>query len=703
MSIHKILHFTFVFAACFLGSYHFSYGQGFSNQNISTGVNDTHDGSGVIDMFFGAGAAWFDYNKDGDIDLYVTARTGANKLYENNGDGTFTDVAAAMGVQDATGDGGGVAIADINNDGWDDLFLANNQGNKLFKNNSGTSFTDITNTAFADTTAGGLSKTVSASWGDYDKDGYLDLYISHHEPPAYNQSEGTRQDFLYHNNGNETFTDVSDLLGLAHLTSWGFIGGWTDYDKDGDLDIFLVNDCLNTPYGLPTKIFRNDGYNAGLGEWEFTEAGVASGVDDCRNGMGIAVGDYNRDGWMDVFYTNIGECVLFQNNNGVFADSSAAAGIDIQPVQDFSWGATFMDYDLDGWQDIFVSIGTLSPIHDSQPNNVFQNNGDGTFTDKAVALGLDDDRRTRSMLYGDYDNDGDMDIYMINYGQDCILFRNDNNNGNNWLKIKLEGSQSDKNGIGSKISLTTSDGVTQYYETRSGSNLSGGDSPYAHFGLDTNTIITQLRVEWLSGEVQIFNSVDTNQLLTVVEPLASLPVELTSFSARAEQDAVQLNWTTASETNNEYFMVQKSRDGVSFEDLEKVDGQGTTTQLSVYELMDNNPFHGDNYYRLKQVDYDGKFSYSEIELVTFLENEPTVSVFPNPAKEGIFNVNFYNQNRGTTLEVRDILGRLIYVKNIEELGSQNFEIETAQWDTGLYIVRVYNNLMDQKIKVVVDN
>jgi len=306
------------------------FGQIFSDASAEAGITLVHNATGINDHKMGTGAAWLDYNKDGNLDLYVTMRVGANKLFKNNGPDPitgiydFTDVALSLGVADALNDGGGVSIADINNDGWDDIFLANCDGNRLFVNdgpdiNGDFSFTDIISTAFLDGTAGGNSRSPSASWGDYDKDGYLDLYIAQHYP-ILGSSGGTNQDFLYHNNGpngtgNFTFTDVSSSLVIDSLMGYGFIGGWSDYDKDGDMDIFLINDCP-IANGKKTKVWRNDGGTDPLA-WNFVEVSVSIGIDDCRNGMGIGVGDYNRDGWMDIFYTNIGDCVLYSNDTAI--------------------------------------------------------------------------------------------------------------------------------------------------------------------------------------------------------------------------------------------------------------------------------------------------------------------------------------------------------------------------------------------------
>ena len=318
------------------------HAQGFTDVSNSSGVLVDHDGN-PLDVFeMSSGAAWLDFNNDGNLDLYVTMRMQANRLYRNNGNGTFTDVASALGAADPSGDGGGVSIADFNNDGWQDIYLANADEDVLLKNNAGGSFTDITTSAGLDISLN--SRTTTGSWGDYDGDGFLDLFISQHLPTGGSGApNATQQDFLFHNNRDETFTDVSNLLGTANLEGQGAIGGWTDFDKDGDMDILLVNDCDNGDPNaqVPTRLFRNDGGGVPE-EWNFIEVSVFSGINDCRAGRGLAVGDFNRDSWPDYFYTNLGDCVLYENNgNSTLSDVSASTGINTQDPMHASWGCSF--------------------------------------------------------------------------------------------------------------------------------------------------------------------------------------------------------------------------------------------------------------------------------------------------------------------------------------------------------------------------
>ena len=228
---------------------------------------------------------------------------------------------------------------------------------------------------------------------------------------------------------------------------------------------------------LPQPSFsRNDGGSDPL-NWNFTEVSVQTGINDCRNGMGLAVGDYNRDGFMDYYYSNIGPLVLFENVGGThFIDATASAGVGAQSIEYWSWGTSFWDYDMDGWQDLIVAMGPMSVLPNAipHPNLLYRNQGDGTFLEVAEAMNLDNELRTRNTLCGDYDNDGDLDLFVMNYGQQCALMRNDIVQGHHYLKVALTGTQSNRNGIGSRLKLTMANGDVQYFETRSGSNLGGG-------------------------------------------------------------------------------------------------------------------------------------------------------------------------------------------------------------------------------------
>ena len=494
--------------------------QGFTDVTIETGTSNPHNIEGIVDIQnIGTGAAWFDYDNDGLLDLYVTNRVGANRLFKNNGDGTFTDNAIALNADDSAGDGAGVAVADYNNDGYTDIYLANANQDALLLNDGGNGFIDVTESANLLGT-GAHRRGTSASWGDYDKDGFLDLYVTHHLTLAPGDEDADHQDFLYHNNGDGTFTDVSDLLEWEDIIGHGFIGGWTDYDQDGDMDIILINDCSDepAPNNFPTRVFRNDGGSDPVSDWTFTESSTTSGLIDCRNGMGIGLGDFDRSGDIDLFYTNIGDVVLFSCEDGQFVDISTEAGVNSQGEEQWSWGSSFFDYDLDGWLDLYVAFGEMFfENNDLHQNQFYRNNGDGTFTEMAESLNLNDNRKSRTFVLGDYDLDGDQDIYIVNYGEEASLMRNDNNNGNNYINISLVGYQSNRDALGSKITVTTPGGVSHFFETKSGSNLGGTNSISTTVGLADNTIISEITVEFLSGISRTFTNIAANQNIIVHE------------------------------------------------------------------------------------------------------------------------------------------------------------------------------------------
>jgi enediyne biosynthesis protein E4 len=424
-------------------------------------------------------------------------------------------------------------------------------------------FVDKTAVAFPGITT--PERGTSASWADYDRDGFLDLYVANHEPIA--GSGVNSQDRLFHNSGDGTLVDVSYLLlgGDANgdgfddnLGGYGFIALWTDYDKDGDLDLFLINDCPFGPVG--TKVFRNDGGVDPLA-WNFTEVSKSVGASDCRHGMGIAVGDYDRNGWMDYFYTNIKAPLLLANNNGIFTDVTATAGLDDDSPPDgghrITWGTIFFDYDLDGFLDLCVAAGPLrtSGIGVSQPNLLYHNDGNGiSFTDVTIGSGFEDNGSGRTVVMGDYDLDGDPDLFLVNYGGKAMLLRNDyaNTLGHHWLILALKGvgpPHSNRDGIGARIKLTTPDGAVQYWETHSGTSLGGGDDMAAYFGLNGNTLASAVEVTWPSGIVQTVTNLAADQRATITEQ-ASPPPFITVTSPNGRETWIKGSTQTITWTDN---------------------------------------------------------------------------------------------------------------------------------------------------------
>ena len=691
--------------------------------NTTTSLGGIPNHTVPEEMRIGTGAAWFDFDNDDDLDLYMTRRAGANRLFRNDGDGTFTEVATTFGAGDATHDGAGVAVADYDNDGDLDLYLANSDEDVLLENQlipTGTAnFTDVTATAL-----GGLTlpeRGTSASWGDYNNDGFLDLYVANHLhmtemangfPAA---DEESNQDYLLLNDGDGTFTDVSALMLGGdgpddngrddNLGGFGFLGGWTDFDNDGDLDLYLMNDCPLGPEG--NKLFRNDGGTNATSAWTFTEVASTIGADQCQNAMGLATGDYDRDLDMDYYFSDIGSATLLQNDftdvtlsaaTGTFIDQTVAAGVfdETSPNSGenrISWGAVFYDYNNDGWLDLAVATGTLSPTsaEDEQPNILYLSDGDGTFTDVSTGSGINDVQRTRTIVMGDYDEDGAADLFMVNYGEQSRLVRNTTSLNHRWLQVELEGVQSNKNGIGAKIFVTTPDNVTQAWEVRSGTSLGGGDDLAAYFGLGNNLKVSEIRVQWPSGITQTMTNQQANQRMTITED-GALPVELANFTALVDGETAWLQWWTASEENNLGFEVQRRTGALSFEPLAFIDGAGTTTERRSYAFRTDVLEPGTHTFRLKQIDVDGHVSYSPlVEVTVALPDAYHLSpVYPNPFNPQATFTLALQQQQDVQITLYDVLGRhvrTLYQGALAGDQTHTFQLNGNGLASGVYLLR----------------
>ncbi|GEM_PF-462465 len=476
------------------------------------------------------GAAFGDYDNDGWLDLYVTDQ-GRSFLYRNNGDGTFTEVAERAGVMAAGALSRGVAWGDYDNDGFRDLFITTRQGtNILYHNNGDGTFTDVT----AEAGVGGDPHdfSVSIAWGDYNSDGYLDLYvgnISPQSPPPEFVGAPGRPNYLYRNNGDGTFTEVGAEYGVDNRGRT-LAALWTDYDNDGDVDLAVVNDFgAFTDY--PNTLYRNDGPD-GRGGWVFTEVGPLVGFDSRLWGMGIGAGDVDNDGDLDYLISNCGAAAFHRNNgDGTFAEAAHEWGLDVAvPTTGpfagttwmiCTWGVNPWDFDLDGWVDYYLSAGWVGmmgnyPIALAQPNLLFRNNRNGTFTEVGRLYGVDYPGFTRGATFGDIDNDGDLDIYLANVSEEGVLLRNDLNTGHHWLNIRLRGTISNRDAFGAKI-LVTSGETTQMRE------LSGADMHLATnsleqvFGLGEHERAERVEVRWPSGIVQVCENVPADRKIIIEE------------------------------------------------------------------------------------------------------------------------------------------------------------------------------------------
>ncbi len=482
------------------------------------------------------GVAWIDYNVDGWPDLYLVnagrwedltagKRSVANALYRNNGDGTFTEVTQQAGVENSRW-GLGAAVGDYDNDGRPDLYVCNYGDNTLYRNLGDGTFRDVT----VSSGVGNAGLSSSAAFADYDQDGWLDLYVTNYVqfdprtapwPCPFRNLEvlcGPKGlipevDVLYRNNGDGTFSNTTRRAGMAVPPAYGLGVTWGDYDNDGDSDLFVANDSM------ANFLFQNNG------DGTFEERGLLSGTglnEDGRSqaGMGLDLGDYDRDGFFDLYVTNFSEDYnsLYRNlGNGRFRDVTYLTGVGFPSWKLLGWGAGFVDFDNDGWEDLFVSNGHIYPqVDDSQLGTrfaqrklLFRNLGNGKFqeTAESSAIGLNQPDRSRGAAFADFDNDGDVDVAVNNMDGPPSLFRNEGGNRNgHWLLLSLEGVRNNRSAIGTRVELET-DAGRQIREVRGGSSYQATNDLRLHFGLGASDRIESLTVKWGVTPLQQFHNI----------------------------------------------------------------------------------------------------------------------------------------------------------------------------------------------------
>ncbi len=496
------------------------------------------------------GVAVLDYDNDGWMDVFLVngstledLRAGKchpGKLYRNNHDGTFTDVSAKAGITHC-GWGFGVAVGDYDNDGWEDLYITYLDGAVLYHNNGDGSFTDVTSKAGV----GNAERWgTSAAFGDYDNDGNLDLYVANYVDldlnnlPKFGQgpfctyrgiavSCGPRglkggRDRLYHNNGDGTFTDVTEKLNIDPGGYYGLGVLWLDYDLDGCLDLYVANDSS------PSLLYHNDCRG------NFTEVGAEAGVAysaDGREqaGMGIDSADYDHDGWPDIVKTNFSDDTnnLYHNDHdGQFTDLAGSTGFGPVSVPFLGFGAKFFDFDNDGWSDIFVANGHVNPQVDLHSFGVtyaerpllFRNLQDGKFAEIGLSAGALLSRRyvARGTATADFLNNGSEDLLITVLDGSPILLRNQSTGKGHWLRLKIVGKKSNRDGFGARVEVKAGS-LRQSAEVRANSSFESAGDPRLHFGLGAASQVDSITIHWPSGRVDNIGSQAADQELLIEE------------------------------------------------------------------------------------------------------------------------------------------------------------------------------------------
>ena len=495
------------------------------------------------------GVAVFDYNNDGLLDIFFangaaipslekTNSDDYNRLFRSNGDGTFTDVTESAGLE-GIGYSMGVAAADYDNDGFVDLYVAGVNANQLFHNNGDGTFTDVTEKAGVSGRIPGYGKpwAVTAGWFDFDNDGRLDLLVVNYlnydirtatlchiqEYPAYCSPDGFQgtPNILYRNNGDGTFTDVSAQSHISKYVGKGLGVAFADYDDDGFTDIFVSNDTF------PNFLLHNNG------DGTFTDVALEAGVAFTGNGktvagMGADFRDLDNDGRPDIFHTAMfgNTFPLYRNlGGGQFEDATNEAGLTILTSRFTAWGTGAFDFDNDGRKDLFAAGSDILDNADAAvhrpfalPNLLFRNKGNLTFEEVGAraGLGFSSTAAHRGAAFGDFNNDGKMDIVVSVLNGTPELLMNRSRNQNHWIVLNLVGVKSNRDGLGTRVKITTSEG-DQYNEATTAVGYNSSSDKRVHFGLGEATVIDKIELRWPSGVTQMLTKVKADQILTVTE------------------------------------------------------------------------------------------------------------------------------------------------------------------------------------------
>ncbi|MEO8370507.1 MAG: CRTAC1 family protein [Candidatus Solibacter sp.] len=528
----------------------------------ATGIDFRHENSPTSNKYLletmGGGVALFDFDNDGDLDVFVTNGAGLadpmpagakpdksepryfNRLYRNDGNWKFTDVTVKAGLSGAgTGYGMGVAIGDFDNDGFPDIYLTNYGANVLYRNRGDGTFEDVTSKAGV--AAGGWS--TSAGFFDYNNDGRLDLFVCRYLDWTFEnniqcgeRAPGGRAychpdnfkgitNFLYRNNGDGTFTDVSKAAGIADPNGKGLGVAFADYDGDGWTDIYVANDSV--------MCFLY--HNKGNGTFEEVALTAGAGLNEDGKpyaGMGVDFADYDNDGLPDIFVTNLSQetYALYKNmGKGAFQYVTNHSGIGHASRPYSGWSTKFFDYDNDGWKDIFIAQGhVLDTIERTAPNlkylqpPMLLHNDRGNFTrvqPLEAGAAFSAVKPGRGAAFGDLDNDGDIDIVMTNIGGAPTVLRNTSGNRKHWLTLRLEGKRANRDGIGCRVKVTLASGKSQFFEVQTASGYLSASDRRLTIGLGSEAVAPLVEIRWPGGKVQSLTRVKADRIMVVQEPV----------------------------------------------------------------------------------------------------------------------------------------------------------------------------------------
>lgn len=733
-----------------------SFGQIFSESANAVGINHQV----VLNVLMGGGVAVIDYNNDSFEDLYFTGGDAGDQLFMNNGDATFTDVSDQAGISfTASINTLGVAAGDIDNDGYRDLFVTTGMGlpNILLYNNGDGTFTNIA--AVAGITQDDWS--MSVSFGDVNNDGFLDIYVANfliQQRFIYDTQNKIigfdplcSANYLYINQGDKTFIQQSAQYGVGN-EGCGLATSFSDYNNDDDVDIMIANDF--GPWHISTTLYDNN-YPDNFYVDKTNSTNFSSDI----YGMGIAIGDIDNDLYKDYYMTNLGRNVLYHaNGDATFSDLTTAAGVEDDSVNNelaTGWGAMFLDYDNDGLQDLFVNNGQIPSGLDftrnalQNPNRLFKNIGNNKFSDVTDQAGVGNDLMGRGAAYVDFDNDGDLDIISCVIHRDpnsfvpIDFYKNNSVNNNNWFKIKLKGTHANADAIGAQVIVYLDDGQKMIREIDGGSSHLSHNSIIAHFGLGTNASIDSLNIIWPGGNRHMVYNAKPDTIYSVVEDVSDVqvttvncntdPTIITLLNTHPnssyalynlsngtvvgdEQIAsgVPLQFSTGTVAKDTYYQMRVNQGGIIFsldsQIFKRVSPVKAIIQVNDQTLESSNGNSYKWFYegnevstdKVIQIENSGKYWVEVTDLYGCVSVSDPVDVlltglneiaksklrvFPNPST-GIFEVEDNHITSKSIAVIYNSLGQIVVPQEIA-FRKNKIKIDLSNKKDGIYLMKLY--------------